>query len=352
MKVAVVYNDRPVTPDDVINFYGIHTSEYYSIKTVTKVVKALTKNGHDVKLIKGNKNVINELQNFLSDISKPGIVFNMALGMQGESRYAHIPSILEMLGIPYVGSSPEVHSVCQNKILTKIMLKNLGILTPKHWYFKSPNSNLSKVVFPVIVKPVMESSSTGIEIATDRENLESVLYKISNEFKQGAIVEQFIPGMEYTVSLIGNIPKIEILPIVGFDFDNNPMMFQTKTTKSKRLIKKNCPALIPIKTEQKIKRICLKIFEKLNIRDYCRIDLRIDSLGNIYILEVNSMASLGIGGSLVLSGKTAGYSFDVLINRIFDVAVLRCLGLPMTPGITQISNEIPLKETTEVGHVQ
>ena len=71
----------------------------------------------------------------------------------------------------------------------------------------------------------------------------------------------------------------------------------------------------------------MKIFKKLNLRDYCRIDLRVDSLGNVYVLEVNSMASLGIGGSLVKSAKTAGYDFSNIINRIFDVAVLRCLNM-------------------------
>jgi len=343
----VVFNNRPIRTNDVINFFGIHTSEFYSLKTVSKVASALKKNGHDVKLINGNKNVINEIQNFLSDIAKLGMVFNMAYGMQGESRYSQIPSILEMLGIPYVGSSPQVQTICQNKILTKILLKHFGILTPKHWHFSSPNASFNKVVFPVIVKPIMESSSTGIQIAVDEEKLEHSIYKINNDFKQSALVEQFIPGSEFTVSLIGNTPKVEILPIVGFDFNNDPMMIQTDKTKLKQLIRKICPAKIPIKTEQKIKRICLKIFEKLNIRDYCRVDLRIDSLGNIYILEVNSIPSLGVEGSLVLSAKTAGYSYDSFVNRIFDVATLRCLGFPTTPGITQISNEITLREVTE-----
>ena len=97
MKVAVVYNDKPIVPDDVVNFYGTHTSEYYSQKTVSKVATALSKNGHEVRIINGNKNIINEIQSFFSDIEVPGLVFNMAYGIQGTSRYSHIPSILEMV---------------------------------------------------------------------------------------------------------------------------------------------------------------------------------------------------------------------------------------------------------------
>jgi D-alanine-D-alanine ligase len=340
LKVAVVYNYNPTVADDVVNFYGIHTSEYYSEKTISKVANALFKNGHEVRIINGNKNVISEIQNFMSDIETPGLVFNMAYGIQGTSRYSHIPSILEMIGVPYVGSFPETHSICQNKILTKIMLKNFGILTPKYWHFKSLSSNLSKIKFPVIVKPVMESSSSGIHIAKDPDELSHFLYDVTHDFKQDVLIEQFIPGREFTVSMIGNYPKIEILPIIEFDFGHDPMIVQTNKTKTKRLISKICPAQIPLEIEQKIKKTCLKIFEKLNLRDYCRIDLRLDSLGNLYVLEVNSMASLEMNSSLVKSGKTAGYSFPNLINHIFDIAVLRCLGFSSSSGITQIGNKI------------
>jgi D-alanine-D-alanine ligase len=339
MKVAVVYNDKPIVPDDVVNFYGVHTSEYYDPKTVSKVATALSKNGHEIRIINGNKNIINEVQSFFSDIEIPGLVFNMAYGIQGTSRYSHTPSILEMVGVPYVGSSPETHSICQNKILTKILLKNFGILTPKYWHFKSSSSNFNKVKFPVIVKPVTESSSSGIHIAKDHQELSKFLINVTHDFKQDALIEQFVPGREFTVSIIGNHPKVEILPIIEFDFGHDPMLIQTNKTKSKRLISKICPADIPLDLEQKIKKICLKIFEKLNLRDYCRIDLRLDSLGNLYVLEVNSMASFATGGSLEKSAKTAGYDFNNMINRIFDVAVLRCLNMPTPSGITQVANE-------------
>ena len=112
------------------------------------------------------------------------------------------------------------------------MLKNYGILTPKFWEFNSPHDDyIDKVKFPVIVKPVMESSSTGLQIAKDQEELVKCLYEITHDFKQNALVEQFIPGREFTVGMIGNSPNIEILPIVEFDFCDDPMLIQTKQTK-------------------------------------------------------------------------------------------------------------------------
>lgn len=344
MKVAVIYNGKPIALDDVINFYGVHTSEYYTPKTIDRVGAALEKKGHTVRMINGNKRVIEQIQEFMSDIDAPGLVFNMAYGIQGTSRYSHIPSILEMIGIPYVGSSPETHSVCQNKILTKIVLKHYGIATPKFWHFKTADSNISKVRYPVIVKPVNESTSSGIHIAKDSEELTRFLSDITNNYKQDALVEQFIAGREFTVSMIGNSPNVEILPIIEFDFGHDPMLYQTKKTKSKRLITKLCPANISVDLEQKIKKTCLKIFEKLNMHDYCRVDLRMDAQENLHVLEVNSMASLGIGGSFAKSAKVAGYSFDNAINRIFDVAVLRCLNMSAPPGITQVKDKPSVSE--------
>ncbi len=340
MKIALVFNDAPIVAEDVINFRGTHTSEYYSKSTIIRVAEALTKNGHDVKIINGNKNVINEIQNFMLKNETLGMVFNMAYGIQGISRYSHIPSILEMVGIPYVGSSPETHSICQNKVITKIMLENYEILTPKYWHVKYKEKKYSEIKFPVILKPVSESTSHGIHIAKDHEELSHFLYELTNDFQQDALVEQFISGREFTVSIIGNYPEIEILPIVEFNFDGDFMSIQTSKTKSKHLIPKICPAQIPVEIEHKIKSICVKIVEKLNIQDYCRIDFRLDSLGNPDVLEVNSMASLSPTGSLVKSAKIAGYNYENIINRIFDISVLRCLGMKASNGITQITDEI------------
>lgn len=130
MKVAIIYNKDI---EGVINTFGMQNKEFYNEKTVKRVAQSLEKAGHNVAVLDGNKQIIERLENFMPRViegEQMGMVFNMAYGIQGESRYTHIPSMLEMLGLPYVGSSPSGHALALDKILTKIIWKNNNLPTP------------------------------------------------------------------------------------------------------------------------------------------------------------------------------------------------------------------------------
>ena len=137
MKVAIIYNkDR----SKVINQFGMQNKEVYNQKTVKKVGNALELSGHNVEYIDGNMEVIESLQNFMPKVlegERMGMVFNMAYGIQGESRYTHIPSMLEMLGIPYIGSNPSGHALALDKVIAKIMMQKHDISTPHFWVYSS-----------------------------------------------------------------------------------------------------------------------------------------------------------------------------------------------------------------------
>lgn len=151
MKVAVIYNKREVHPSDVINLFGPQTKERYNPKTVELVASCLEKGGHNVRVLEGNINVAEELQNFMPRVmagERPGMVFNMAYGIQGQSRYTHVPAMLEMLGVPYVGSGPQAHAVALDKILAKIVFQQHGLPTPGFWFFSSPDDDMDSVTYP------------------------------------------------------------------------------------------------------------------------------------------------------------------------------------------------------------
>ena len=329
MKVAIVYNKKSIDENDVINVFGMITKEHYSFKTVEKVARALEKGGHTVKIIEGGMNFIEEMKNFMPRVvagERPGMVFNMAYGIQGQNRYTHVPAMLEMLGIPYVGSGPETHAVVQDKVMTKIVLQKNNLPTPGFWVFSSENDIFDDLVFPVIVKPKMESTSMGMEVVDNWEDLRQAVAKQIEHFSQDILVEQFIPGREFAVGLLGNGSNIEILPIVEMDFKGDPNRIQTITDKKETPVDKLCPA--PLTEEQtiEIKKICVAAFRKLGLNDFTRIDFRMSNEGKFYVLELNSMASLGVTGSYYTSAKTAGYTYDSLINKMFDVAALRYFG--------------------------
>src|SRR5210317_1032436 len=171
MKVALIYNKDI---HGVINTFGMQNKEFYNEDTVKKVAGSLERAGHNVEIFDGNKQIIERLENFMprvADGEQMGMIFNMAYGIQGESRYTHIPSMLEMLGLPYVGSSPSGHALALDKVLTKIIWKNNKLPTPDFWVFNSPEEDLSTVKYPVIVKPKMESVSFGLKVVHNDKDL-------------------------------------------------------------------------------------------------------------------------------------------------------------------------------------
>lgn len=322
MKVAIIYN-RDIT--GVINKFGIQNKEFYSEENVNLVAKCLEKNGHNTRIIDGNMYVIERLQNFMPQTiegEQMGMVFNMAYGIQGESRYTHLPSMLEMLGIPYVGSTPSGHAVALDKVMTKVVWQNKGLPTPEFWVFNSGDDDLSKVKYPVIVKPKMESVSFGLKVVYEDKELKEAIQFIVDEYQQQALVEQFIPGREFAVGLLGNSP-VEAFPVLEIDLEGDPNGIQTEEHKRTTPRQKICPANIPTELAEKMIEYSKQAFQALELRDFGRVDIRLDENNNIYLLEINSMASLGQTGSYVAAAKVAGYGFSALVNKILDVASVR-----------------------------
>ena len=342
MKVAIIYNKNV---SKVINRFGIQNKEIYNPATVKKVAKCLEDGGHNVDVIDGDMHVIERIQDFMPQVvegEKMGVVFNMAYGIQGEARYTHIPSMLEMLGIPYVGSSPAGHALALDKVVTKMILQQHGLPTPKFWVFNDSNNLSDDVEFPVIVKPKMESVSFGLRVVHNYDELKDAVEFILKEFEQAALVEQFIPGREFAVGLLGNNP-IEAFPVLEIDLNNDPNAIQTHTDKSKAPRAKICPADLPKEVADEMIRVSIDSFKALQLRDFARVDIRMDAKGDIYILELNSMASLGPTGSYPQAASVAGYDYKALVNKMLDVAVLRYFTTTeFGMEADQVYNKVPL----------
>ncbi len=329
MKVAVIYNKGLADNDSVINPFGRPNKEIYNPETVKKVASALEKGGHTVKIFDGDMHLADKLKGFMPKViegDRPGMVFNMAYGIQGESRYTHIPAMLEMLGVPYVGSGPAAHAVALDKVLTKIIFQKYGLPTPQFWVFNSAQEVLSDVTYPVIVKPKMEAVSFGLRVVDNIDDLREAVEFITKEFSQSALVEQFIPGREFAVGILGNGIDAEVLPIVEIDLNNDPNAIQTVQHKLEKPKEKICPANVDDELKERIQHLTRKAFNSLGLFDFSRVDFRMDMEGNLYLLEINSMASLGRTGSYVRAAATAGLNFDAMINRMLDTAAIRYFG--------------------------
>ena len=347
MKVAIIYNKDI---QGVINTFGMQNKEFYKEQTVKKVAQSLEKAGHNVTVMDGNKQIIERLENFMPQVmegEQMGMVFNMAYGIQGESRYTHIPSLLEMLGLPYVGSSPSGHALALDKVLTKIIWKNNNLPTPEFWVFNSPEEDLSSIKYPVIVKPKMESVSFGLKVVYNVDDLREAIHFIVTEFKQQALVEQFISGREFCVGLLGNSP-VETFPVMEIDLGGDPDAIQTVEDKQSKPKKKICPANISPELSKKMQKISIEAFKALNLRDFSRVDIRLDEDNNIYLLEINSMASLGETGSYPTAAKVAGYNFESLTNKMLDVASVRYFANTMMTKLPEEGKKGKMPQATRM----
>ncbi len=343
VKIAVVFNRKS---KNVINVFGSQNREKYSIITIKKIVESLKKAGHQVKEFEADKELIKKLEGFMPGVIKgelPGLVFNLAYGIQGQDRYTHVPGILEMIGFPYTGSSPLAHSLALDKVVTKMIFKQNNLPTPDFAIIDTKTFEPPGIEFPFIVKPKNEAVSFGLTVVNNEEELKSAVDIICQEYKQPALVEKYIEGREINVGILGN-EKPEIFPPNEIVFDcegDHIYTYEDKRNASGRNIYNKCPADLPEEKINEAKQLALKAFNALGCKDFARIDMRIDKEGNLYLLEINSLASLGLKGSYVNAAKQRGYTYESLINKIVEVANIRYF------GSLYIDNIIPDKSSSK-----
>src|ERR1035437_9104335 len=176
MKVAVVRNR---SRDGVINLFGQPCPEVYGKKAVQMTIDALREAGHTVAVLEGDKTLFAKLEEFMppdADGRPAGMVFNMAYGVQGKSRYTHVPALLEMAGVPYTGGDPLGHAIALDKVVTKIQIRDPGVPTPNYKVVTADEMHNTGLRFPLGVKPRHESTSYGLRLVeTPAELQEAVL---------------------------------------------------------------------------------------------------------------------------------------------------------------------------------
>ena len=339
MKIAVIYNRES---NKVINLFGQPNREKYGLAAIKRIVDGLKKGGHQVKAFEGDKDLIDQLELFMPRTlvgERPGMAFNLSYGIQGQARYTHVPGILEMVGVPYVGSGPLAHSLALDKVVAKMLFVQNGIPTPDFAVLDGPDFPLPDISFPLIVKPKNEALSFGIQIANDEHELRTAADVIFKEFSQPVLAEQFIDGREINVGLLGNGSTLEVLPPAELIFGDGPKIYTEgdKRRSSGRTIEVECPANIDPAVAEQTSDVARQAFNVLGCYDCARVDMRLDDNGNLYVLEVNSLPSLGEHGSYVAAAAAVGLDFGALTNRLVEVASARYFGTPNPPELTRSS---------------
>jgi D-alanine-D-alanine ligase len=302
--------------------------EYDSSETVELIAAALEAEGHTVTMLGGGRDFLGKI---LHD--KVDFVFNIAEGRGVyRSREAQLPSILEMLDIPYSGSDPQCLAICLDKPLTKKLVASEGVSTP-NWCVINDRQELCQIngrgfPFPAIVKPAYEGSSKGIRLTSvveDAKQAIEVIESLLEKYHQPAMMEEVILGDEVTVGIIGNSPPkilgmMRILPK-----QKNGYFLYTLEVKRNylELVDYECPAGLEENVLQRLQTSSLKVFQALGCRDFARLDFRINTVGVPYFLEINPLPGLGTHSDLVIMAKKMGWSHRQLISAVLNAAFER-----------------------------
>jgi D-alanine-D-alanine ligase len=347
LKVALTFNVKPeiknstevlspIQPESTStrNLSPDTYAEWDTWDTINAVRDALAEY-HDVILVEANENAYEKLKQH-----KPDIVFNIAEGFNGISREAQMPALLEMLGIPYTGSDPLTLSICLDKARTKEILSYHRIPTAKFVVTDNPGTiRNGSLDFPLFVKPVGEGSSKGIftsGLVKNTGELRNEVERIVTDYNQAALVEEFLPGREFTIGLIGNNGHTEVLPIVEINYSEFPKDFvpvysyEAKwilDTKENPLEVFSCPAHLDTDLENSIKETAVRTYKTLRCRDWSRIDVRLDKNNVPNIIEVNPLPGIlpdpKENSCYPKAARTAGLSYSQMINKVLSSALKR-----------------------------
>jgi D-alanine-D-alanine ligase len=297
-------------------------------------VKKILETSHEVKILYLNNDIYLQIK-----AEKPDLIFNLCdEGFRGETKLEpHVAAMFDILNISYTGNSYFTMALCQNKARAKDILTYNGVLTPKFQVFTSAERKLNpELKFPMIVKPIQEDGSIGIRersVVINEEQLREEVDHIINLHKQEALVEEFIDGREFTVSLVGNKRPI-VLPPAEIDFTEMPnhlpkiVSYRAKWVKRSIAYKKSpiiCPALnIDEKTIKLIEDTSRKCYKIFGCRGYARIDFRYDTKNNkLYALEINPNPDVSEEFDIATSAKAANMTYADLIQKIIDFAIER-----------------------------
>jgi D-alanine-D-alanine ligase len=275
--------------------------------------------------------------------ARPDIVFNIAEGLRGPNREAHVPAICEFYGIPYSGSDPFTLALCLDKARTKEILRARGVPTAD-WALIASTRDLELFIataprLPLFAKPVHEGSSKGIterNYIADAESLEPVIRDLLERYQQSVIVETFLPGAEFTCGMLGNGASARVLPIVGMNFGALPhgalpiYGFEAKwlwDTPEDPLDIFQCPADVSTPLRNAIESVALSAYHALGCRDWSRIDVRLDAEGRANVVEVNPLPGIlpdpRDNSCLPKAARAAGLDYDSLIGAALVAAAER-----------------------------
>lgn len=347
MRIGLAYNQRPTddsgdadadipasTPSSSADAFV----EWDEPQTIDAVEQALRAFGDVVRL-----EAVGDFPDRLAR-AEVDLLFNIAEGLTGPSREAHVPAIAEFLGVPYTASDPLTLTLALHKGRAKDVFAARGIPTAPFLLLEHEDGldRLATASYPLFLKPVWEGSSKGISeasFAADPAAAAACARRLLRDYRQPVLAEAYLPGDEFTVAVLGNGAETRALPIIRFRFETLPagampiMGYEAKWVwddPTAPLDVLECPARVPAPLAERVARTGVAAARALGCRDWARVDLRLDAAGVPQVVEVNPLPGIipdpADNSCFPCAARAAGLSYDELIQEVTRIAWRRITG--------------------------
>ncbi|UCF65678.1 MAG: D-alanine--D-alanine ligase [bacterium] len=261
-----------------------------------------------------DRNIIQTVQFLIAQNME--VAFIALHGGYGEN--GQIQALLDMMKITYTGSTALASSIGMNKHISKILFQKHQIDVAPWIKIDSPQDynihEIEKLGYPLVIKPNDQGSTVGLTIVEEPDRINSAL-QLAFQFSDTALAEQFIPGKEVTVSILGEqaLPVIEIIPEHGiYDYE-----CKYQKGKSKYIV----PAELTKQVTHKLQQQALKAYQALGCRHYARVDFRLSPKNHPFCLEVNTLPGMTATSLVPKAAKALGIEFPELVDRIVKMAI-------------------------------
>jgi D-alanine-D-alanine ligase len=295
-----------------------------------EIFEALDKLGHEPSylVLDGTDKTLTALARYETDL-----FFNLVESYAGDDhKEMHVAAYLDLLGRPYTGAGPQALFLAQDKALAKKIFEFHGIRTPFFaTCYQGTLDHSHDISFPLIVKPISEDASIGIDkdsvVGSVKELMQRIQY-VQEEFESPALIEEYIEGREIYAGVLGN-QEPEVLPLVELDMSRLPAGMpkvagtEVKWEKDSEAYKATKSAPVEDLDEETIERLAetaLAAYRTLKLRDYARVDMRLTAKGEVYVIEANPNPWLSSNSEFFMAAKKSGRSYAEMIGDIVNLA--------------------------------
>jgi D-alanine-D-alanine ligase len=330
MRVAVLSNDDEGLahgrPEDAIAARGVD-------EQAEAVAAACREEGFEVVRVLATRDVGRFLRDL--DEARADVAFNLIEAIGGEARLeAAAAGLLEWVGLPYTGSPPRAMSLALEKPLARAAMAAAGLPVPRGLVMERGDEDVSDLPFPAIVKPSREDASHGIgadSVVRDRRALGERVRWVVETYEQPALVEEYVDGRELNVAILGSGAGARALPVSEIDFSEflagrpRIVTYEGKWVEGSADYGRTNPFFPDLEPAllARVQEVALAAYRLVGVRDYGRVDLRVDARRGPLVLEVNPNPDVSPEAGLARSVRRAGIEYRAFVRRTLEAALER-----------------------------